>query len=99
MNNNIVPKYVNQGLNATIIMVENDFGMPPTQWDCQSWMLQKGIQAGGNLTVLYDPTGAVGIYGGHQANWITNEHGLIVFKGHSDDLGQLESGLQQELAQ
>lgn len=95
MNSNIYPKYKSQGFKATVIMVESKTGGPPTALDCKNYRQEKGIQS--DIRVLYDQNGVLSPYGGHVTSWVVNELGVIVFKGHSDSIGQLESALQAEL--
>ena len=95
MNSKIYPTYKSQGFSATLIMVQSKSGGPPTALDCKAYRQEHGIQS--DIRILYDQNGVLNPYGGHVTSWIANELGVIVFKGHSDSIGQLESALQSEL--
>ena len=99
MMDDLFEPYLDQGLEAWVILLANSNFEPPDAAYCKQYKQQHGLK----MRVLYDANAVTPIYGGKETSIITNEEGTIVYKVLSDApesilaamLAELETGVGQ----
>jgi hypothetical protein len=85
--------YLDQGLEAWVILLANSNFEPPDAAYCKQYKAQHNLK----MRVLYDGNAVTSIYGGKETSVITNEEGTIVFKAVSDTPESILAAMLAEL--
>lgn len=91
--NKILPKYMDQGLKAYVILIEDQFGNPPNAAACKKYVKDHKMV----IPMLYDAKKVTKIYGGKETNLVTNDDAVIVLKKVGDVTKALEDAIVKEL--
>jgi hypothetical protein len=89
----IFEPYLEQGLEAWVILLADANFQVPTAQYCKQYKIGHDIQ----MRVLYDGDQVTEIYGQKETSIVTNEEGVIVFEGHSDSAQTILDAVVQEL--
>ena len=92
--NTLYGKYVDQGLEAFIIMIEDQLGNPPTTSACKKYVKDHKL----TIPVYFDAKKATKIYGGKETNIFTNEATEIIEKTQGDAISHVEKVIATELS-
>jgi len=64
------------GVKGYVILMSDQFGNPPTEQACKKYRKDHDL----TLTMLYDPTGKSGIFGGMETSMVLTPDTTIHFK-------------------
>lgn len=93
MNTVWMEKWSKYGVKAYVVLIADQAGGPPSQAACKKYREDHGL----GMTLLFDPTGQTGVYGGMETTYVLDSDAKLTYTQKGDWMVGLETELEKVL--